>query len=152
MTKHSHDASDWVSDGRSREINESNTMTQWSSTNYIPVTFGRTIHYGALSGKEQMSMPVKLRSVGKINILHPAFVARRFRESSLSPMARTCPQSAKVVEVGRARPSASTSTMLICTEAWSFDVMRRSKGPISLYYKLVLIDENILVAAHLRGT
>jgi len=47
----------------------------------------------------------------------PAFVASRFSESSLSPFARTCPQKAKVVEVGSALPSASTSTMLICTDA-----------------------------------
>jgi len=56
----------------------------------------------------------------------PAFVASRFNESSLSPFARTCPQKAKVVEVWSALPSASTSTMLIWTDAWSLDVINRS--------------------------
>lgn len=56
----------------------------------------------------------------------PALVASRFNESSLSPSARTCPQKAKVVEVWSALPSASTSTMLICTDAWSLDVINRS--------------------------
>ena len=49
--------------------------------------------------------------------LQPALVASRFNESSLSPFARTCPQKAKVVEVWSALPSASTSTILICTDA-----------------------------------
>lgn len=56
---------------------------------------------------------------------HPALVANRLIESSLSPWDRTCPHRANVVEVFNARPSASTSTILICTEAWSFEVMRR---------------------------
>lgn len=56
----------------------------------------------------------------------PSLVANLLMESSLSPLARTWPQRAKVVEVGRALPSASTSTTENWTEAWSFEVMRRS--------------------------
>ena len=56
----------------------------------------------------------------------PARVASRFRLSSLSPCDLTCPHRANVVDVVSARPSALTSAMLICTEAWSFEVMSRS--------------------------
>ena len=42
-------------------------------------------------------------------------------------MARTWPQSANVVFVFRRRPLASTSPMTIWTEAWSLEVMRRSR-------------------------
>ena len=60
----------------------------------------------------------------------PAFVASRLMESSLSPCDRTCPHRAKVVEVFKAWPFASTSTILICTDAWSFEVINRSTGMI----------------------
>jgi hypothetical protein len=68
------------------------------------------------------------RSYGNENVdnVRPALVANRLMESSLSPCDRTCPQRANVDEVPNARPLASTSAMLICTEAWSFEVMRRS--------------------------
>ena len=56
----------------------------------------------------------------------PAFVANRFNESSLSPIARTWPHSANCVVVPRARPSVSTSAMAIWTAAWSLEVIRRS--------------------------
>lgn len=62
----------------------------------------------------------------EINDVRPALVAKRFKESSLSPIALTCPQRAKVVEVESARPFSSTSAMAIWTEAWSLEVMRRS--------------------------
>lgn len=71
-------------------------------------------------------------------------------ESSLSPLARTGPQRANVVDVGSARPSASTSTMLIWTDAKSFAVMRRSADRRQLHTARRLT--NALVAAHLRGT
>jgi hypothetical protein len=58
--------------------------------------------------------------------LHPALVASRFNESSPSPWARTWPLSANEVQVESARPFASTSAITICTDAWSFEVMRRS--------------------------
>ena len=58
--------------------------------------------------------------------LHPAFVASRFKESSLSPWARTWPLSANDVDVLSARPLPSTSAITTCTDAWSFEVMRRS--------------------------
>lgn len=82
----------------------------------------------------------------------PALVANRFKESSLSPFARTCPQNAKVVEVGSALPSASTSTMLICTDAWSLDVINWSMYFLS--FSLSALDQaaDELVAEHLRGT
>ena len=67
---------------------------------------------------------------------HPASVASRLIESSLSPCARTWPHSAKVVLVGSAFPFASTSTTENCTEAWSFEVIRRSvndTGQLSLF-------------------
>jgi hypothetical protein len=84
--------------------------------------------------------------------LQPALVASRFNESSLSPFARTCPQKAKVVEVGSALPSVSTSTMLICTDAWSLDVINWSANfwsfPLAPWHQAA--DE--LVAEHLRGT
>lgn len=57
---------------------------------------------------------------------HPALVASRLRESSLSPCERTCPQSANEVYEFDARPLASTSTTLIWTDAWSLEVIRRS--------------------------
>lgn len=57
---------------------------------------------------------------------HPALVANRFSESSLSPSARTWPQSAKLVPLERILPSSSTSAIVIWTDAWSFETIRRS--------------------------
>ena len=72
----------------------------------------------------------------KKSYAHPALVANRFKESSLSPIARTWPPRAKVVDVGSALPFSSTSAMAIWTEAWSLEVMRRSAtcqyGPLEL--------------------
>jgi len=50
---------------------------------------------------------------GDVGSLRPALVASRLRLSSLSPCDRTCPHSAKVVDVFMARPLESTSAMLI---------------------------------------
>jgi len=47
----------------------------------------------------------------------PALVASLFSESSASPWDRTCPLRTNEVEVGRARPLASTSAMLSWIEA-----------------------------------
>ena len=58
----------------------------------------------------------------------PALVANRLIESSLSPCARTWPHNAKVVVVDSALPSESTSTTESWTDAWSFEVIRRSMG------------------------
>lgn len=64
----------------------------------------------------------------------PLCCASLFSESSASPIARTKPQSAKVVfSPGMARPLASTLAMEIWTDPWSSGRMRR------------------LVALHLRG-
>lgn len=88
------------------------------------ITSGTTTRSGGL---RRIALSVRNRESEGYRHSRPAFVARRFRESSLSPIARTAPLSAKVVEVESARPSASTSTTLIWTEAWSLEVMRRSR-------------------------
>jgi hypothetical protein len=56
-----------------------------------------------------------------------------------------------VVEVFSARPLLSTSATLICTEAWSFEVMRRSGSQVN-NCSFIGEKQDGLVAAHLRGT
>lgn len=85
-------------------------------------TFGMTRRSGGLRAQDVSAR--KLRACSRY--ARPAFVANRFSESSLSPIARTWPHRAKVVPVWSARPSWSTSAMVICTDAWSLAVISRS--------------------------
>lgn len=77
------------------------------------IIFGTTIRSGALDQSNSATTPPQRVRRN----LHPAFVASRLILSSLSPCDLTCPHNAKVVDVFKARPLASTSTMLICTDA-----------------------------------
>jgi len=88
------------------------------------IILSSSIHYAALRDRKvnDSSTAARMTTLS----LRPAFVANRFNESSPSPWARTWPLSANEVEVGSARPLASTSAITICTDAWSFEVMRRS--------------------------
>jgi hypothetical protein len=87
------------------------------------ITFGRTRRCGELIN---LIASVSRYSLSGMGNARPALVAKRFNESSLSPIARTCPQRAKEVEVDSARPLGSTSATAIWTEAWSLVVIRRS--------------------------
>ena len=89
------------------------------------ITLSSSKRYAALKGNVKTSF-VSLNFHHAKDDLRPAFVASRFNESSPSPWARTWPLSANEVEVGSARPLASTSAITTCTDAWSFEVMRRS--------------------------
>lgn len=88
---------------------------------FYTIIFGTTRHFWAL----QKNNKVTSNRYYQMDV-QPALEANRFIESSPSPWERTWPQSTNVVDVERARPLASTSAMLICTEAWSLEVMRRS--------------------------
>ena len=91
------------------------TDTMLDSTNKILLIFDNSRHYqsaqfwGALYPSN-----------------NPSRVANLFKESSLSLLVRTNPQSAYVVcWPGMIWPFSSTCPMLICTEAWSLAVMIR---------------------------
>ncbi len=73
---------------------------------------------------------------------NPSRVANLFKESSLSLLVRTNPQSAYVVcWPGMIWPFSSTCPMLICTEAWSLAVMRRFVAALTVSPLQVLQGE-----------
>src|ERR1700733_8319498 len=96
--------------------------------------------YGYGYGTSGLTTLILLRSASAYRLaLHtpfknPSFCASLFSESSLSPMARTKPQSAYVWFSPVYLPFSSTLPTEICTDAWSLALMMR------------------LVALHLRGT
>ena len=126
----------------------------------VSVTFGTTIHSGALHDPpthtnkrktRQHSTPPRGEIVEQHS--HPALVASRLRESSLSPCERTWPHSANEVYEFNARPLASTSTTLTWTDAWSLEVIRRSATHAHwIVSEHSSLAKHLLVAAHLRGT
>lgn len=116
------------------------------------ITFGMTRHFVALLRHRNVSTIIEIIRQDESSS-HPALVASRFNESSLSPIARTWPLRAKDVEVGRALPFSSTSTTLSWTEAWSFEVINWSVKKIKMFSGKGGVKRRYsLVAAHLRGT
>jgi hypothetical protein len=114
---------------------------------YIPEHCTTRTHTNKRKTRQQTAPPKSW------NNSHPALVASRLRESSLSPCERTCPQSANEVYVFNARPVASTSMTLIWTDAWSLEVIRRSATHAHwIVSEHSSLAKHLLVAAHLRGT